>query len=173
MAQDNFEADFYQLIQAGDGVSVDTASVEAKIAMFWKTHDSKLEAEYSGALEGTHEAEAISFGIEDIPPKDRNTRITQLKGKLVEYQTRYKKKIIARAEPTSLLSTLYKRDALKLFLDRGQLNTRAFSRAIIKVFGIDTITEDVFNNACSVIEGYVKTGGIDIVGGTGLPPIKK
>ena len=65
------------------------------------------------------------------------------------------------------MDAIYKVTVLKRLLQDGQVNTYELSLEMAKVHG-SSFDVDVFDNACSVIEDYCKTGGANAHGGTGL-----
>ena len=61
--------------------------------------------------------------------------------------------------------SMYKAVILRELLNKGEVNTDAIKS---RISDSGVINEAVFNNAVGVIEDYVKTGGKNLEGGTGL-----
>jgi len=158
-------------VLGGEGTSLDTATAEGRLKAFLNSHDEALVDLYTKALEISTEPEAPVISLETVPPEDREKREEQLQLKIDEYGRRIKRKVIdqgPRINPNSVLHTLYKRDALMLILRFDSLNTYAYGRALENYFG-GPIGKREFESACGVAGDYVKTGGENVKGGTGLP----
>lgn len=177
MVEGRFDATFFQNMMAGDGVDTDTAAVEVRVKQFIADHDIQLRTKYQEKLGITKEPDAPVISLDQIPADDKDKRMAQLQAKAEEYYARVVNKIktgsrVRRLSVNSVLHTLYKRDALKLLLHYGSLNTYAFSRAVVETIGAKRVGTE-FQSACGVIEDYVRHG--EVVGGmpgTGLPKIK-
>ncbi len=131
-------------------------------------YDQRLGQVYKKALERSREEEAMVFGLVEIPTGFREERLDNLKGKLDEYTDRLRTQWgDNRYLPFELLSTdgRYKRDILGIVLKEGSVNTWALSRAYEEM---GNINGNRFENACGVIHEYIKSGGVGLVGGTGL-----
>jgi hypothetical protein len=58
---------------------------------------------------------------------------------------------------------------MRLALKGVTVNTWALSRAYTDMDG--GISGNRFENACSVVHEYIKSGGVGVQGGTGLPKV--
>lgn len=157
-------------VLGGEGTSLHTAAIEGRLKAFLNSHDKALTALYEKNLATSTEKEAPIISLETVPPDDREERKEQLQLKIDEYGRRIKRKVIGQGpiiNINSVLHTLYKRDALKLIIKFGSLNTYAYGRALEEYFG-GSIGKREFESACGVADDYVKTGGKNILGGTGL-----
>ncbi|MFA6136297.1 MAG: hypothetical protein WC705_03005 [Candidatus Paceibacterota bacterium] len=99
-------------------------------------------------------------------PDDQELRQV-LENKLAEYNERLKKNPYLSPESPEILDTKHKIAVLEKLLKDGSVNTYNFSKELSEArdFVFDA---SFFNNACAVIEDYVKTGGRRTRGGTGL-----
>ncbi len=99
-------------------------------------------------------------------PDDPELR-QMLEDKLSEYNERLKKNPYLPPESPEILDTKHKIAVLEKLLNNGSVNTFDFSRELSETRGF-VFDASFFNNACAVIEDYVKTGGRHTKGGTGL-----
>lgn len=97
-----------------------------------------------------------------VKPTDP-TRITRLWEKLAEYQGR----IDPFRAPELQMDAICKRTVLLTLLRHGRVDTHKLSREMAEQFG-SGFDPRAFDNACAVIEDYIKTGGQSVSGGTGL-----
>ncbi|MEK9134808.1 MAG: hypothetical protein AAB451_00665 [Patescibacteria group bacterium] len=102
-----------------------------------------------------------------VLPEDKK-RQNQLKIKLAEY----KKRLDPYCPPwvEMQMDTICKKTVLEQLLKNGQIKTWDISLEMAKTYG-SGFNVDLFNNACGVIEGYCKTGGANLRGGTGLAKV--
>lgn len=91
------------------------------------------------------------------------TRKQQLRDKLVEYKGR----IHPYCAPELQMDTICKVAVLEQLLRDGQVNTWELSSEMAKTYG-SGFDANAFENACRVIEDYLKTSGQNLHGGTGL-----
>ena len=99
------------------------------------------------------------------------TRKEQLQKKLEEYWERLDLPRYASYRT----STLMKIEILSRMLEEGEIFTDGLLEELKKKyagsteFGHEIATELIFADACVVINDYCTTGGVNILGGTGLP----
>ena len=105
-------------------------------------------------------------------PKDPEI-VQKLQSKLKEYKQRLEEKKLKMDEWAApeqvfpmLVGTKYKIAVLEKVLKDGEIKTFKLSRELEEQDG--QFDKHAFNNACTVIEDYCKTGGKNIRGGTGL-----
>jgi len=128
------------------------------------SYDKKLNLKYDDKLlmEAQREG-SIIISLNEIPEEREEETMRFLDNKLVEYTKRFLTRLEQFAEEPSLetaihmMSTSYKRAALKILLERGELNTWAFSNSVDELDG--SMMPKAFENAMGVIHDYIKTGG--------------
>jgi hypothetical protein len=104
-----------------------------------------------------------------ILPQDPNVR-QGLEAKLDEYRGRIAK--LAEQNPHITPEQIHSTDAgykaaiVEELLTTGQVDTNEFSRRLMEMYG--SLHVNQFNNAVGVIDDYCKTGGENVIGGTGL-----
>lgn len=103
-----------------------------------------------------------------VLPEDKK-RQKQLKIKLAEYKKRLDP--YCPLEVEMQMDTICKITVLERLLQDGQIKTWDISLEMAKTYG-SGFNVDLFNNACGVIEGYCKTGGANLRGGTGLAKVR-
>ena len=94
-------------------------------------------------------------------------RLAEDRSLLEEKLKEYKGRIDQYIAPERQIGTIYKIEILKALLEHGEVNTYDLSRKLHDRFGV--LDVEKFNNACGVIDDYIKTGGKNLSGGTGLP----
>lgn len=105
-----------------------------------------------------------------------SVRKKQLERKLEEYEQRLKKQEgeFAFSHPDMRLKytarSRYRMYVLKELLENNKVDTYALSRNIAEKEG-GLFDVEAFDEACTIIEDYVKTGGVSLRGGTGLPNV--
>ncbi|NQS89573.1 hypothetical protein HQ584_07290 [Patescibacteria group bacterium] len=118
---------------------------------------------------------AMVISLDEIPDQDEEDRLTQLSAKLGRYTRSLRRKesefakrgrLHPRATTQMLISAIYKRDTLRLLLERGEVNTFVLFDTYREMKGRVVLKE--FGDACGAIHNYVKTGGEEVVNG-GLP----
>ena len=82
--------------------------------------------------------------------------------KLEEYKGRLDK----FKAPEAQFDAIYKIAIAEKLLEKGEVNTFDLSRELADKYG--SVNANLFDNACKVIEDYIKTGGRNVHGGTGL-----
>lgn len=97
-----------------------------------------------------------------VLPEDE-TKKEQLRQKLEEYRTRLE----PLGAPEMQMDTICKIAVLERLLRDSQVNTWDLSREMSKTYG-HSLDHHAFNVACGVVADYVKTGGENLRGGTGL-----
>ena len=132
-------------------------------------YDGLVESRYDQFLAEGKDRESPIITLKDIPEAEKAARIASLEKKLGEYTDRLRTEWELEITAFELLDTdnRLKRDVLRILLKKGEVNTYSISKALVH-FG-SYWYGDAFNNACSVIGDYVKTGGKIVTGGTGLP----
>lgn len=98
-----------------------------------------------------------------ILPND-DVLVARLRLKLEEYITR----IDPFHAPELQLSTHLKIETLETLLNNHTVDTRKLSLELAEKYG-EIFDIALFNNTCDIINDYVKTGGKNLKGGTGLP----
>ena len=135
-------------------------------------YDDLVESRYDQFLAEGKDGESPIISLKDIPENERVSRVASLEKKLDEYTDRLRKAWEAHVTAFELLNPndRFKRDALRILIKKGEVNTYSLSKALVHLGSYEY--EEFFNNACSVIQDYVKTGGKVVTGGTGLsvPP---
>ena len=141
------------------------------------TQDQKMNASYIAALanlkqEGLEKEPVLGWkDMEGIAiDNDRIARMAQLFAKYAEYSERLLKDQKMTMPPTGIgqIDSWYKREIIRrIILGNGEVNITALSRAIKRVTDSEVDTGR-FDSACGVIEGYIRNGGMNMVGGTGL-----
>jgi len=96
-------------------------------------------------------------------PKDE-VIINALRRKLEEYESRF----VSYLAPELQLDLIFKIRIIEELFENSTVNTWDFSREWEKAHP-SLWDYKMFNNACGVIEDYIKTGGKNCRGGTGLP----
>ncbi len=94
---------------------------------------------------------------------ENEERKLQLRAKLVEYRSRMQ----SHQAPEMQMDAICKATVLRRLLRDGRVNTWELSLEMAETYG-SGFSVNVFNNACSVIEDYCKTGGKNVRGGKGL-----
>lgn len=95
-----------------------------------------------------------------------------LERKLKEYRARLKNNVYQSPELLGKNDAFVKQFVLGKLLEganrgeSGAVSTVALSREFEEEFG--KLDPEVFNNACSVIQDYLETGGANTRGGTGI-----
>lgn len=97
-----------------------------------------------------------------VLPEDEARR-EQLRQKLEEYRTR----IEPHKAPEMQMDTICKIAVLERLLRDSQVNTWDLSREMVEIYG-PGLDAHTFNVACGVVADYIKTGGANLHGGTGL-----
>jgi len=95
------------------------------------------------------------------------TRRKQLEDKLAEYRQRAMHKDVVFLAPEQKQGILCKIEVLAELLRKGKVQTREFGRQLAKKYG-SGFDFRACNTAFGVIDDYCKTGGANVVGGTGL-----
>ena len=96
-----------------------------------------------------------------------------LRRKLEEYKERLKSPTVplgvAYRAPEALFDfdTVYKIAVTEALVNTGEVSTYDLSHKLKTKYGF--FDSEAFNNACGVVEDYIKTGGKGVRGGTGLP----
>lgn len=85
-----------------------------------------------------------------------------LERKLAEYRSRLNE----FGAPETQFDTIYKIAVVERLVETGEVDTQNLSRELVAKYG--TFDTASFNNACGVIADYIKTGGKNVAGGTGL-----
>lgn len=140
---------------------------------FVTTHDREVDNLYEEKLTQTREEEARVIRLNQIPPDERENRTKQLEAKLQSLTTKLQNEIRdgrAFSDLSGFLHSLYMRDVLRLVLKHGEVNTWAYSRAVSEKLNA-SLTPEIFDSACLVVEDYVTTGGQNVSVGP-LPPPK-
>jgi hypothetical protein len=114
------------------------------------------------------------------PPPDRNknnegpkiklpedvTLTKSLQDKLAEYEKRFEKKQMERLAQEDLWDVIYKIAVLNKLLTDNEVDINKVSAELTEEYG--SVNEKILENAIAVIEDYIKTGGKNLAGGTGL-----
>ena|SRR5438128_281885 len=113
--------------------------------------------------------EAGSFRVLNLP-QDNPELKRSLEEKLKEYEARLAEVTNPKDHEAIVGNqtggdSMYKAVILRELLNKGEVNTDAIKS---RISDSGVINEAVFNNAVGVIEDYVKTGGKNLEGGTGL-----
>lgn len=134
-------------------------------------YDAKFSRLYE---EGIRKSENIKTNkryiirLADIPSHVEETRLALLDTKLDEYTERLEGqlesfKVDFQKEPRNtvllLIDTTYKRDFLRILMEKGELDSLALTSAVMGMVG-ENYSEAHFNNAFAVIRAYVETGGV-------------
>lgn len=127
-------------------------------------YDQEIEREQ--ALERKSTAINLSNCLKGLKPQEELKRRAQLLVKEQEYMGRVAEEYGTTRIIRPISSDMYKRNVMRYLLTRGEVNTWALSNALAKMDG--RCDPSRFTNACGVVEGYVRNGGQDIKGGTGL-----
>lgn len=132
--------------------------------------DRMMDNAYAEALAEEKRPQAINFSFDDIKDGDgssdhRIRRMTEIISKYGEYTVRLSEDI--RPKPLTEKTDYYKREAARMVLSKGFVNTWALGKAIEKVHG--HINPYKFNQGCGVVHAYIRDGGLIVHGGTGLP----
>lgn len=88
-----------------------------------------------------------------------------IKRKLDEYRGR----LSPYTPPEKQLDTVYKIEVAEKLVNEGEVDVGLLSKELNERYAY--LDVDLFRNACGVIEDYVKTGGKNNTGGTGLPKL--
>jgi len=144
-----------------------------------ESYNKRLDKIYDRFLAETETSEANIIALDSMPEEVKEERLIQLKKKLEEYNTRIMETWENPYQPFWERSEddRYRRDILRLVLERGIVNIQALSKALAELEKENSISDGPehwsFTNACGVIKDYITTGGEGVTGGTGLPELKK
>lgn len=115
-------------------------------------------------------AEYAGFRIITLPKDDAELR-QALRAKLEEYGRRLER--ISNPDPSKTtygneqhIDLMYKRVLLAQLLGQGEINTDEIKHELIGKIG--GVHEAIFDSAVGVISDYVRTGGQNLLYGTGL-----
>ena len=98
-----------------------------------------------------------------VLPKDK-TRQSQLRAKTKEYKERLQS---SRFTPAEKMGIRYRIIILERLLKNREVSTWEISQEMAKIPDLD-FNDIYFDRACAIIEDYCKTGGANLIGGTGL-----
>ena len=101
-------------------------------------------------------------------PRDE-TRVAQLREKLAEYKKR-RELYEAHGNQMAVVNVRMKIAILELLLEYGWVETDTIREQFQGELGADFDPRH-FANASETIQDYCRTGGANVFGGTGLPPI--
>ncbi len=112
-----------------------------------------------------------SMSIHDIPDDIRMYREEQLNRKLHEYEERMMGKLSPFEEVDALSPKyIYRRDILRLVLSGRTVSVRTLAGIYSQKYA--DMPEEELYDAMGVVADYIKTGGENVILGSGLPPIK-
>jgi len=95
-------------------------------------------------------------------------RTPQLKAKLEEYKGRLDPHKHPDLQLLTHSEAMYKITVLERLLIDGSVQTHVLSSEMAEKLG-NNFDVELFDKACAVIEDYCKTGGKNLIGGSGLP----
>ncbi len=137
-----------------------------------RRYDERLDRVYDEWLadEELKDRGARTISMAEVPEEEEELRSGKLSRKLLAYEDRLREAntnfpFLSNA-PTVIVDSMYKRDVLRLLLERGEVNTWALCNAYADIQG--KVIPKFFKRACGVIHEYVRTGGQNVRGGEGL-----
>lgn len=94
-------------------------------------------------------------------------KIAEGKSVLVIKLEEYKERLQQHSALGQQLDTIYKIAIAQELVNNGEVNTNDLAKRLAGKYG--SVDDDIFENACAVIQDYIKTGGKNTLSGTGLP----
>lgn len=130
-------------------------------------YDKRLDAVYDEKLKIEAQREgSIVIKLSEIPEDREEETLRFLDNKLMDYTERFERRLerfpteMSVEAVVSMTSAHYKRTALRILLERGEVNTWALSNSLNSVDG--SVIPHTFENALGVIHDYVKTFGKNV-----------